>query len=671
MLTETVEIMSSWKAPWLLVFDNYDDHQAFPTLTDFIPQTKFGFFLITSRHSESELARIGTVITLEKMSEHESLTLLSLSSGIPISTEDSNEAKDARAVVERLGYLALAIDQSGAYIRRRRLKFSEFIPEFEDHKQTVMTRIPALWDYRKDQQALSIYTTWDLSWELVRDDVLSKATKSHLMAICAYINFHDISESLFIIPLSPTEEFIRHSKRAEYNDLIEPFMSDCMSPLVGPEGAWNLFLLRNVLEEMASLSLAQDISRSRKSTQEPSYNNSSSTLRQSVPQSLRRFSLHPLVSDWIKLRMDAQFQCFHLALRIIASCIWQLIESATGTSVMPDNYIELMSHLAALEDSARLLISSADTRALLSCACDLIEHLRNSLVTLRSDKLFQKRQNISAWLSPLDFRAQQTLFLGYHAPGTCSWILKEALFSTWLQDSGTVLYVYGDPGTGKTVMASFIADHLEKTYQQERDNTIVIYACLDFQTANESNLVDYIGALLKQVYWPVRDIDGEEIDDIAELYEEYMTRRSGPTYEELEHLLKKMLEKFTRQFIIIDGLDEISETQQSNLLRSIARLGDTVNVLIFSRPTQFGAKLVEENQDPARIVLTMDMTAPTRIQTDIELFVREELKKISLQTILPSKLDEIANTIIQKSNSSYVLSSHRLISASLADELIV
>jgi hypothetical protein len=24
------EKMSSWKAPWLLVFDNYDDHEAFP-----------------------------------------------------------------------------------------------------------------------------------------------------------------------------------------------------------------------------------------------------------------------------------------------------------------------------------------------------------------------------------------------------------------------------------------------------------------------------------------------------------------------------------------------------------------------------------------------------------------------------------------------------------------
>jgi hypothetical protein len=114
--------------------------------------------LITSRHSESSLACIGEVITLEKMSEAELLVLLSKCSGIPISAGKSIEANEARAVVGRLGHLALAVDQAGAYLRHGRIEYCDFLPQFEDHKQTVMTRIPSLWEYRKSQQALSVYT---------------------------------------------------------------------------------------------------------------------------------------------------------------------------------------------------------------------------------------------------------------------------------------------------------------------------------------------------------------------------------------------------------------------------------------------------------------------------------------------------------------------------------
>lgn len=195
MLERTLDIMSKWKTPWLMVFDNYDDHEAFPSLIDFMPESEFGFFLIASRHSESGLARLGKVITLEKMDLAEALTLLFNRSGMALPIPNSPEEQDARAIIMRLDYLALAIDQAGAYLRLRRLRYRDFIPNFERRKQKVMGSTPQLWGYRTDQQPISMYTIWELSWNLVKDDDPGKDVKSYLMTICAFLNFHDISEA--------------------------------------------------------------------------------------------------------------------------------------------------------------------------------------------------------------------------------------------------------------------------------------------------------------------------------------------------------------------------------------------------------------------------------------------------------------------------------------------
>lgn len=206
-------------------------------------------------------------------------------------------------------------------------------------------------------------------------------------------------------------------------------------------------------------------------------------------------------------------------------------------------------------------------------------------------------------------------------------------------------------------MASFIVDHLNKNSHRMGDS-VVLCVYVDWHASREQSVADYIGALLKQLYWQTRNIDSEETDDIAKLYKEHMTGHLKPTYEELERMLKRMLAKFTRQFIIIDGLDELSDIQQSGLLRSIARLGGTVNVLIFSRPIRSTKILVKAYRDPATVVLEIDMDTRTMMdtQTEIELYIRDKLKEHSFQRKSPSVVDEIAKMILAKSNSSYVCS---------------
>ncbi|KAK4201517.1 hypothetical protein QBC40DRAFT_223212 [Triangularia verruculosa] len=50
-------------------------------------------------------------------------------------------------------------------------------------------------------------------------------------------------------------------------------------------------------------------------------------------------------------------------------------------------------------------------------------------------------------------------------PGTCDWILKQGPFISWMGDNHQkpkVLWVHGNPGTGKSILSSYIINHLEQ-----------------------------------------------------------------------------------------------------------------------------------------------------------------------------------------------------------------
>ncbi|RDW59059.1 hypothetical protein BP5796_11983 [Coleophoma crateriformis] len=94
--------------------------------------------------------------------------------------------------------------------------------------------------------------------------------------------------------------------------------------------------------------------------------------------------------------------------------------------------------------------------------------LKSLVITLGFQKPYkrvsERMSRIQTWLaikeSPEDdylhFRQQRT-------PGSCDWILTNGMFLSWLQDVAPkprVIWLYGDPGTGKSVLTSRIIEHI-------------------------------------------------------------------------------------------------------------------------------------------------------------------------------------------------------------------
>ena len=137
-----LEMFTSWKVQWLMVFDNYDNPDAFPNIQDFIPQSEFGAILVTSRHPDSSALVINQsshFIKLFGLDESDAVALL-----IQQSQTKEGIAADAKKIVERLGCHPLAITQAGAYIRKCKLRLSKFMDHYKRRKKIILESTPQL-----------------------------------------------------------------------------------------------------------------------------------------------------------------------------------------------------------------------------------------------------------------------------------------------------------------------------------------------------------------------------------------------------------------------------------------------------------------------------------------------------------------------------------------------
>ena len=260
------DTLRDWKHPWLLVFDNYDNPKAFQTSTirHYIPSGKEGRILLTSRHEDS--ARLGHKVEVSDMTENESLKVLLQRP--PLNDEESLHGKE---IAVKLGYLVLALDQAGSYLRARNLRLCDFVSHYHKRKEVILKAIPDEWEYRRfisdeeNETSLKIFTTWELSFEQINGHETELQQKEHFLSLAALFDVTVISARYF-------EAYFK----AKNPDWMAIFSS---------EGKWDSDKLGDVLAEFHKLSLLQ-------------------MPKDAVDK--QRFSIHPVVRDWIQVRKSRE-----------------------------------------------------------------------------------------------------------------------------------------------------------------------------------------------------------------------------------------------------------------------------------------------------------------------------------------------------------------------------
>ncbi|WP_167502977.1 tetratricopeptide repeat protein, partial [Streptomyces malaysiensis] len=166
---------------WLLVFDNatHPDH-----LAPYLARLTSGDHLITSRLTYGWHDLAATALHLDVLTPPAAIHLLhQLAAPGP-----SSEAAAAQELADELGYLPLALEQAGAYIRRTRNTYSGYLYRLRTHTARMLNT-PG----NGDPHSITIARTWRVTLDTIAErDPLAV----HLLRVMAWLAPHDIPRDL-------------------------------------------------------------------------------------------------------------------------------------------------------------------------------------------------------------------------------------------------------------------------------------------------------------------------------------------------------------------------------------------------------------------------------------------------------------------------------------------
>jgi hypothetical protein len=181
---------------WLLIFDNAEAPDAstgleapLDTVVGLLPQVVRGQVLVTSRDARWE--QHATLAEIEVFTEEEAVAFLLARSG-------SSDEHAAAAVAELLGFLPLALEQAGAYVRETRIPLVTYLDRLREFPGLTVAK-----GRPRDRDPVdTVATTWQVSIERVQPIPGAVA----LLEVCAFLGPDEIPRQLFAQQLDPAPE---------------------------------------------------------------------------------------------------------------------------------------------------------------------------------------------------------------------------------------------------------------------------------------------------------------------------------------------------------------------------------------------------------------------------------------------------------------------------------
>ena len=190
---------------------------------------------------------------------------------------------------------------------------------------------------------------------------------------------------------------------------------------------------------------------------------------------------------------------------------------------------------------------------------------------------------------------------------------------------------------------SIIIEHLGKVLKLDSNAIAYVYCVYSQPQQTAANLMV---SLLKQVVQQESTIDAE----VKGIYDTYKALPSHPSLEEYVRVLKGQICHFSRVFILVDALDECSETGQTRekFVRHLQSLLPHIRLLVTSRQ-------IPSIEATFANVPRMEIRA---LDEDVRIAVNA---RIDEEPLLKSYIEEdpvmsttITDTIISKTNGMYV-----------------
>lgn len=176
---------------WLLIFDNADD---LTLIEDFLPASDRGALLLTTRDQASGTLASG--IDIPTLDPDDGITLLLRRAGVlapdaEIASAPEAEQRQAEQIVQMLGGLPLALDQSAAYIEETGCSLESYRDRYQRQHAGLLDRRGRT----SHDHPASVATTWVLSFEQVQRQ---SPLAADLLRVCAFLAPDEIAEELLL-----------------------------------------------------------------------------------------------------------------------------------------------------------------------------------------------------------------------------------------------------------------------------------------------------------------------------------------------------------------------------------------------------------------------------------------------------------------------------------------
>ena len=159
--------------------------------------------------------------------------------------------------------------------------------------------------------------------------------------------------------------------------------------------------------------------------------------------------------------------------------------------------------------------------------------------------------------------------------GTCRWVLDHPKFQDWLRSpEAAFLWISGDPGSGKSVLASFLIDTLSEMRKTTDMN--VCYFFFKSDNLEQSSAVNALQAILHQLFVQQGGLASSGVHLLQ-----------GKALENMSHLWQALLfltrlDATKTTICIIDAVDECAPKSRKDLLSRIS------SFLVAGAPTTTG-----------------------------------------------------------------------------------
>jgi Cdc6-like AAA superfamily ATPase len=301
--------------------------------------------------------------------------------------------------------------------------------------------------------------------------------------------------------------------------------------------------------------------------------------------------------------------------------------------------------LALSGDTLETVLSIQDTvegvRNTTASIHGAVEGVRNTALSIQESvggvrssvdtaAITERHAKILNWIKLSDPSSNHNVARKKHQPTTGTWFLESEQFVSWMEERIRSIWIHGIPGAGKTILSSTVIDHVDAVCKLDSAQKYA-YFYFDFNDANKRTVNGMLRSMIQQM--SILTL----FPEVDKLYEHCGQGTHEPGQEVLVETLVSLFQHLDRTFLIVDALDECSDSERDDLLDVITKItqAQQVGLLATSRNERDIARSLQSTVENVTSLQEGD-----GIVDDISLHVQKCLQEDSRLREWPLKIKE-------------------------------